>query len=117
VGLKESLARRSISLIQPQEDMATGSSGARLLVWRESLAMLKDHPVLGVGAGNWRILVQKYGFYRDYKRGAGTDAPDRAHNVYLQVALKRGARPGLIPGWLVSHFSRRLQSNPGEQIG
>jgi O-antigen ligase/tetratricopeptide (TPR) repeat protein len=93
-GLTESLATRSFSLVRPQEAQSENSVG-RLLFWRESLAMLKDHPFLGVGPGNWRVVVQRYGFYKDFDKGNGLSAPDRAHSVYLQTGAEMG-----IPGFL-----------------
>ena len=37
------------------------SANMRLTVWRESLSMLRDHPTLGVGGGNWKIALPHYG--------------------------------------------------------
>lgn len=37
------------------------SAQARLNVWKKSIEMFKDHPALGVGPGNWKIILPKYG--------------------------------------------------------
>ncbi len=33
----------------------------RLMLWGKTSAMIAEHPVLGVGIGNWRIAIPKYG--------------------------------------------------------
>jgi O-antigen ligase len=37
-----------------------GSGRGRLIQWRNTLRMAKDHPVLGVGPGNWQVFYPLY---------------------------------------------------------
>ncbi|HET8633840.1 MAG TPA: O-antigen ligase family protein, partial [Gemmatimonadales bacterium] len=37
-----------------------GSGHGRLVQWRNTLRMAKDHPVLGVGPGNWQVYYPLY---------------------------------------------------------
>ncbi len=62
----------------------------RIYVWKHTVQMIADHPVLGVGAGNWRVRFPEYG---------GSSAPSfegidqmriRPHNVYLGIAAEAG---------------------------
>jgi O-antigen ligase len=58
-----------------------------------ALAMLADHPLLGVGPGNYPT------FYRDYSRRIGNDArvQREPHSLPLEIAAEQGAA-GLL-GW------------------
>ncbi|MCB0572326.1 MAG: O-antigen ligase family protein, partial [Phaeodactylibacter sp.] len=62
----------------------------RLYVWKHTAEMIKAHPLLGIGAGNWRVRFPEYG---------GSSAPSfegidqmrlRPHNVYLGIASEAG---------------------------
>lgn len=68
--------------------------------WSNTSAMIKDHPLLGVGPGNWRVMYPLY-----YQRVARDPLYNykaqvrRAHNDYLQLAAEYG-----IPALLVFLF-------------
>ena len=67
----------------------------RLTLWHAALAMVRAHPVLGVGPDNFRL---SYGGY------AGIATPDpRVHsnNMYLEVAAGAGALGAAAFLWLV----------------
>lgn len=59
------------------------TSASRLALWGAAGAMFVQHPVLGVGYGNYRSL------YGDYIPGAAPDQLD-AHNLYLQFLSETG---------------------------
>jgi putative inorganic carbon (hco3(-)) transporter len=59
------------------------TSISRLALWNAAGAMFVQHPVLGVGYGNYRSL------YSDYIPGAAPNQLD-AHNIYLQVLSETG---------------------------
>jgi putative inorganic carbon (hco3(-)) transporter len=64
----------------------------RLNLWRTSLAIIADHPVLGIGSGTFNAYFEIYripGFY---------DAQGHAHNDYLNKAVS-GGLTGLI-SWI-----------------
>jgi len=60
--------------------------GGRLFIWGRSLEMVADHPLIGVGPGN---------FDQEYKRRLSSDITDRfwyqhAHNDWLEAAARSG---------------------------
>ena len=38
-------------------DVNTRNRGTRMDMWANSTAMIKDHPIIGVGMGNWMVLL------------------------------------------------------------
>ncbi len=67
----------------------------RLGLWRRTLTMIHDHPLLGVGPGNWPVLFPRYA-----EPGAADDGVLTATRVPRQVhddPLERAAETG-IPG-------------------
>ncbi|HSH65268.1 MAG TPA: O-antigen ligase family protein, partial [Bacteroidia bacterium] len=73
------------------------SSFERLGLWKNSLQMIKDNPITGVGAGNWQVHFPKYGMDKfsmsDVKNGITTF--QRPHNDFLWVFCETGL-PGLL---------------------
>ncbi len=89
-----------------------GSTRIRLNAWKWSLNMIQEHPLLGVGPGNWKLRVLEYenqtkpNFIYSYK----------AHNDFLEISAERGILSGLLYigiyvliGWafLVAYFHRK----------
>lgn len=68
------------------------SSLERLGLWENSKEMIKENPVLGVGAGNWQIHFPKYGMDKfltpEVKNGITTF--QRPHNDFLWVCCEMG---------------------------
>jgi O-antigen ligase len=68
------------------------STFERLGLWENSWEMTKEHPVLGVGAGNWQVHFPKYGLnkfsMKDVKNGITTF--QRPHNDFLWVLCEMG---------------------------
>ncbi|MDP7420904.1 MAG: O-antigen ligase family protein [bacterium] len=67
----------------------------RLLMWQCTWDMMKDHPVIGVGVGNFKYLYFRYqGMFFEkpgtekYRETAVS--PIRAHNEYLQTGAEMG---------------------------
>ncbi|MFQ5584352.1 MAG: O-antigen ligase family protein, partial [Calditrichia bacterium] len=65
------------------------SSYHRLLLWKKSLQMIKDHPLLGVGPGNWKIFINGYGT-AGLTSAQGKVLYQRPHNDYLWIASESG---------------------------
>ena len=61
------------------------TSGDRILIWSRTPSMIADHPLLGVGEGNFPDVAPLYGI-------VGLDATpfDHAHDVLLTVAAETG---------------------------
>lgn len=70
---------------------------SRILFWENSIQMAKDHPILGVGLGNWQIHFPKYGLNRfeDYATANGESTLQRPHNDFIWILCETGI-PGLL---------------------
>lgn len=106
---------RISTVLRPGEDYNLTSDQGRLQLWRRGVGYMIQHPVLGVGAGNFpraegtiSPLVDR----RQRGRGLKWGPP---HNSYVQVAAELGV-PGFLifMGFLVSVFrALRLPTAPG----
>jgi|GEM_PF-1991099 len=81
----------------------------RLVYWRDSLAMIRDHWLTGSGGGGWSVLLDRYRSADYYVRFV--------HNHYLQTALDAGAAALLaLAAWLALFYWtawRRLRTEHG----
>jgi len=82
---------RALSGFDPQNF----SVAQRLIIWKDTLDLIRDHPLLGVGVGNWKI------FYPLYARTVRVDPafsaevqPTHTHNDFLEICAETGM-PGL----------------------
>lgn len=65
--------------------------GRRFKFWDNSAQMISDHPVTGVGAGNWKINFPKYGLQGlDYNVVQGITHVQRPHNDFIWVLAEAG---------------------------
>lgn len=77
-------------------DLRDVSIHQRLTMWRSSLQMTQEHPLLGVGIGNWQIEFPKYGLSEMAGRvQQGEVHFQRPHNDFLWVLSETG-----MPGFL-----------------
>ncbi len=84
------------------------SNSTRVVLWKSALAMIKDHPVFGVGVHIFPRLIDSYA------GGQTLDAKGHAHNAYLQAALDYGIPGFVLLIWiflslallLIRHFKR-----------
>jgi len=86
----------------------------RLDIWRTAVAIIKDHPVVGVGVNNFREAYMAY----PHARNPVQEQPF-AHNVFLEFGAATGV-PGLVlVGWVIAAgianglYARRLESMEG----
>lgn len=74
--------------------MNSDSLRERILLWKNTLEMIKEHPWMGVGAGNWQILFPKYGLgeflQTNYLISDGYTTFQRPHNDFLWVWSEAG---------------------------
>lgn len=67
------------------------SAFSRFRLWDNSLEMIKENPVTGVGAGNWQIFFPKYGLGKFEEETAnGVQTYQRPHNDFLWVFCETG---------------------------
>ena len=83
---KVGLARSVTSVFEKKSDKH------RLDLWQNTLGMIADHPVLGVGLGNWQYRYHAYESGNVIWKGS---TPRRPHNDYLWTAAELGV-PGLL---------------------
>jgi O-antigen ligase len=64
----------------------------RFGLWRRTLSMIRDEPVLGVGPGNWPVVFPRYAEPRARLDGvlSATLAPRQAHDDLLERAAETG---------------------------
>lgn len=74
---------------------AADNINERLKIWAKTKELIKDNWLTGVGAGNWKLVVSKYGS-EGLAWAKGKYVPDSPHNDYLLVAAESG-----IPGALM----------------
>lgn len=68
------------------------ASSTRYKLYNSSLKLIADHPVFGVGPGNWKVEVWKYGLYFE---SWGNSFAQRPHNDFLWVFSEGGIISGL----------------------
>jgi O-antigen ligase len=64
-------------------------------VWRLSMPLIRDHWILGVGGGNWKIQFPGYGVEGSYRMQDQSVFFTRAHNDFIEVLAETGL-PGLL---------------------
>ena len=71
----------------------------RFLLWEKTVRMIRDHPLRGVGLGQWKIVLPLYGqIEKKWQEPDGSFREvlfQRPHNDYLWVCSETGI-PGLI---------------------
>lgn len=62
----------------------------RLLLLRNSLEMIKDHPFFGAGLNNWKLLFPSYGVQGTEVIVSGAMNFEHPHNDYLLILSEQG---------------------------
>ncbi len=80
------------------------SADTRVQVWRDTLKLIEDYPVAGVGLGGYTAAIHRY------QTAAPTQTIGMAHNDYLQLAAELGL-PGfaallLLAGWALARAGK-----------
>lgn len=73
----------------------TGSLVSRFQLWDRTIRAFCDDPILGVGAGNWKIATPRYGNKVEFGETHGEMYHQRAHNDFLEVLTESGIIGGL----------------------
>jgi O-antigen ligase len=64
-----------------------GSNQGRIAMWKAASAIIIEHPLLGVGLGNYSLAVKPSANYRD---------PIYAHNIFLDIAAETSILNALV---------------------
>jgi tetratricopeptide (TPR) repeat protein len=62
----------------------------RILLWRNSLRMISDHPLTGVGMNNWKLLQPQYGIGGTPFINTGMVHFEHPHNDFLLILCEQG---------------------------
>jgi O-antigen ligase len=71
-------------------------------VWRDTVAMIRANPILGVGLGAYETA------FSIYTKSDGSLRVPQAHNDYLQVVADCGIVGGVIALWFLISIFRRI---------
>ena len=72
-------------------------------IWRASWALIKDHPLLGVGFGAYSLAIPRY------QNGSGGLKLEQAHNEYLDLTANGGVLALGLAGWFLAMLILRLK--------
>lgn len=86
-SLTKSIKTRALSLINPS--LEDPKSSGRITLWKKSIQLIKDHPITGVGPGNWKLAIPLYG-EEDSAWATDLVLPSHPHNVYIEVTSETG---------------------------
>jgi O-antigen ligase len=88
---------RVVEVLQEGLDTRATALRTRLGLWRRTVAMIREHPLLGVGPGNWPVAFPLYAEPGAASDGVLTAArgPRQAHDDLLERTAETGL-PGLL---------------------
>lgn len=69
--------------------LTSSSAQERIYMWKRTISMAKEQPLTGVGAGNWAILLPRYGIHSNWS-GTNDVFYQRPHNDFLWVFSETG---------------------------
>lgn len=62
----------------------------RLIIWRNSIKMISDYPIIGVGLNNWKLYNPIYGIGGTQLTNNGYVNYEHPHNDYLLIWAEQG---------------------------
>ena len=84
-------------------DFGETSNAQRIEIWKKTLVSIKKHPLLGVGIGNYPVVLGQD--IRLAKAGSS------AHNLYLHIAAEMGVLAGIIFIWFLRLLFKKNYEN------
>lgn len=82
------------------------TSGIRLSTWASTLAMLRDHPILGIGLDQFGLLYPRY--IDPALANTNEQFTSHPHNLLLDIWLRLGLLGLVAFGGLLARFYRQL---------
>jgi len=76
-------------------ELRDASIQERLQLWSRTIQIIRDHPLTGVGLGNWRVVIPTYGA-EGLRSDTGTLHFQRPHNDFLWAASETGLFGGVL---------------------
>jgi O-antigen ligase len=105
-------ALSAIGVMPERLSLLRGTSFLRVELWLSSLAMLRDHLLLGIGPDNFVYLYQQV-----YLREGGAAEPNLSHphNWLLHFWLELGLLGLIAFGWMLVSFWRQVRQLASER--
>jgi O-antigen ligase len=66
------------------------NANLRLIFWKKSLGLIKEQPVTGVGAGNWRLAVASVAEPPNPEHTIGNCTYSEPHNEWIRILAELG---------------------------
>ncbi len=115
--VREKFREARDNLVQYEQDQHRTSVGYRIDMWKASLALFRERPLLGVGLGDWQHEVGRL-------IDAGSASPTirqygQTHNVFLDAASTQGVA-GLAALLAILFYPARITgkgSGAGRELG
>ena len=85
----------SVDVISRLKTISQGGDAGvnlRTMAWKNSFLLIKEHPMLGVGTGNWKIEVLKY----ENLKGVDYIYMYKNHNDFIETTAETGIFGGLL---------------------
>ncbi|MEI3530299.1 MAG: O-antigen ligase family protein [Bacilli bacterium] len=108
LDLECNFVKKNTNLIHKEDITLDQLSSNRITIWKNSIPIIKDNYLVGVGLDNLGLAYNKY--YH-------TQKVDKAHNVYLQILVTNGII-GFIPYmiWLFMVIQKGLKIKSVEML-
>jgi len=103
-GVFFSIVVMALFLLTPEsliERLSQHSSEGRVALWRESLGVIREYPLVGCGLGGFESAFQKF------KASEGIFLVDYAHNDYIQYLAELGIAGFLLAATLIVLVMKR----------
>lgn len=84
-------------------DFGETSNAQRIAIWKSSLESIKKHPFLGVGIGNFPIILNQ--------NLSLAKAGSSAHNIYLHIASEMGIPALIFALWFLYLLMQKIYNN------
>lgn len=75
------------------------NANLRVIFWKKSFCLIRSNPVLGVGAGNWRIVIPSCKFPANPEHTAKNFTYSQPHNEWISIISELG-----IVGFILAVF-------------
>ena len=115
LGMGRSFVEEALSIF----DLTHSTVRFRLLTWGSTWQIFLDNPLLGVGAGNFKVTYPAYRKVEEWRISGPKSRVDQAHNEYLQLASETGilgfmAFMGILTcaGFLFFRLISQIQERP-----
>ncbi len=90
------LGKEYAGFFNPMNYMDSASGTERLFVWSKTVDLIKERPMSGYGAGNWKLFFPSKSIEGGYRLMEKDLIFTRVHNDFLEVAAEVGIIGGVL---------------------